>query len=521
VTVEVGDEQVRVSPNRPVTVEVPESGKVTVRALSAKGELIETFDEELDGVNARYVYNVAGAVPLVEWTAVYTRSALGRNPPKERQLGTLRWSVTDADHVFEEPPERIQVKENSAGYREVLSANWQVSPYSQSQGIKDEKERARVIRTHARWDATDSAHYYEWLALASQEPGFEEIFATRLKEDTSNVSLLRFEQDHAADDQHAQICGRHQASAAAAPSDANWQYLSIRCDSDGPQRDAKFIAAQQKFPDNGWLALAAAATHAQAGNYLAAAPLYEKAYKSVPAMREYLALDAARVRRINLGTDASLRDLAKHSQQLQLYSAIESGEELSGTPLEAYNAIARGQLQRATALASKAGNARSDILWLVAASEGASADMIDKALGLEVPEDADVATMFTMYGLAAREGRDTTLYARRIEAALGDEAAPVLEFLDQVRRGADAQQARQALRAMDLRTQLFTQNAVVLMRGSSAPRGWREQVERGLFVGEREYLGPPVNEQTPRQPERRERNSDDSKSARILSSPTG
>jgi len=74
---------------------------------------------------------------------------------------------------------------------------------------------------------------------------------------------------------------------------------------------------------------------------------------------------------------------------------------------------------------------------------------------------------------------------------------------------------------MDLRTQLFTQNAVVLMRGSSAPRGWREQVERGLFVGEREYLGPPVNEQAPRQPERRERNSDDSKSARILSSPTG
>ena len=77
-SVEVGDEKVRATPFTPVTVEVPQSGKLTVRALTAKGELIETFDEDLDGANARYVYNVAGAVPLVEWTAVYTSSAFGR-----------------------------------------------------------------------------------------------------------------------------------------------------------------------------------------------------------------------------------------------------------------------------------------------------------------------------------------------------------------------------------------------------------------------------------------------------------
>ena len=93
-SVEVGDAKVRAAPFTPVTVEVPQSGKVTVRTLTAKGELIETFDEELDGANARYVYNVAGAVPLVEWTAVYTSSAFGRQPPKERPLGNLRWSVT-------------------------------------------------------------------------------------------------------------------------------------------------------------------------------------------------------------------------------------------------------------------------------------------------------------------------------------------------------------------------------------------------------------------------------------------
>jgi hypothetical protein len=148
--------------------------------------------------------------------------------------------------------------------------------------------------------------------------------------------------------------------------------------------------------------------------------------------------------------------------------------------------------------------------------------MIETALGLNIPEDADLPTMFTMYGLAAREGHDTAPFAKRIEASVGADAAPVLDFLERVRRGNDALLAREAIRQLDLRTQLFAQNAAVLMRGTSAPRGWRDQVERGLFVGEREYLGPPVNEQPPRPAERRERNSkDDARAARIISSPAG
>ena len=256
---------------------------------------------------------------------------------------------------------------------------------------------------------------------------------------------------------------------------------------------------RSKWPDNGWLALAAAATQAQNGNFLAAAPLYEKAYKSVPSAREYLAIDAARVRRINLGTDASLRDLAQNSQQLRTFAAIESGEDVAGTPLEAYNAIARGQVQRAVALAKKAEKGSEDILWLAAASEGASTEMIETALGVTVPENADVASMFAMYGLAAREGRDTTPYAKSIEAALGADSAPVLEFLAQVRRGADALQAREAIRATDLRTQLFAQNAVVLMRGTQratrlARTGGTRPVHRGARVsrpaGERTGASP-------------------------------
>src|SRR6185369_4982353 len=72
VRVEYGGEHVDVEPNSPSTVDVPAGGELDVRALTASGELIEKFEADLHGANARYIYNVASAVPLYEWTAVYT-----------------------------------------------------------------------------------------------------------------------------------------------------------------------------------------------------------------------------------------------------------------------------------------------------------------------------------------------------------------------------------------------------------------------------------------------------------------
>ena len=80
-----------------------------MRTFTKSDELIEEFDEELHGANARYVYNVASATPLYEWTAVYTPEGAATrtraDAPAERQLGTQRWYTTSVDHVFEDPPE--------------------------------------------------------------------------------------------------------------------------------------------------------------------------------------------------------------------------------------------------------------------------------------------------------------------------------------------------------------------------------------------------------------------------------
>jgi len=523
VTIEIGDGGATVRPGRVVTVDIPQSGKLSVRALSADGDVIESFEEELTGANAKYVYNVAGAVPLFEWTATYTEHPGSQRQPAERYKGAVRWSVTHVDHVFEEPPEHIQIDRNSAGYREVLSAYSQLSPYSQSQLVKDPAERSRLILAHARWDGTDSENIFQWLSLAEELAEFDALFEARLKQDPSNVLLLRFRQDHASAEEHEKVCARQRADSASAPQDPDLQYLGIRCLEDENQKNREFLAAFDKWPDNPWLAMAVASTHAEAGNFAAAEPLYEKAYKELPPLRGFLVLDAARVRRLSAaGSDVPLGDLAKHSQQIAMFEAIESGRDVTGSGLEPYSALARGELQQALKLAKKSGVDNDAIVWLAAASDGANQEMIERALALPVGESADLASMFAMYGIAVREGHDPAPYANRIHTEFGRQGDAVLAFLEAVRRGADPAAGRNAMPMMDLRSRLFAQNAVLIMRGPRTPRGWREQVTRGLFIGERQYLArtrEAPEKEVPRQAA--PSGSPGTRPARILSSPVG
>jgi autotransporter-associated beta strand protein len=67
--------------------------QVHVVAETINGEPIETFDAALDRGVEQDVYNVAGAAPLVRWSAVYGKAAA---PSPHRELGAPRWTTTDA-----------------------------------------------------------------------------------------------------------------------------------------------------------------------------------------------------------------------------------------------------------------------------------------------------------------------------------------------------------------------------------------------------------------------------------------
>jgi hypothetical protein len=194
------------------------------------------------------------------------------------------------------------------------------------------------------------------------------------------------------------------------------------------------------------------------------------------------------MRRLNATGEYDIRDLAKASIQVAMYSFIESGEGTKGTPLEPWAALSRGDLEQAVRESKLAGADRGRLLRMAAASDGATPGMIDEAFALPLGEDVDIESMFAMYGLAVRLQRDPAPFRQRIESALGPRARSGVEFIEQVRRGADPQVVRAALTEADLGMRFCAMNAVVIMKGAHAPAAMRNEVYRGLFVGERQYI---------------------------------
>jgi hypothetical protein len=498
VVVWIDGERLVAEPMRPLTATISQAGSLDVRTTTQDGEEIESFAQKIGGANAKYVYNVAGAAPLYHRNVVYypnEAAAARATAPPVRQLGAARWRmVTSFDYVFDEPPESIETSRGGNTYRDLLGAATDASPRQQLGLVTDAAERSRMLLAHARWDSTESPSISEWLELAAQDPAFEKTFAERVKQESNDVLLGRYEQDFARGADRDEVCARRVKRSAAEPSNPDLRYLAIRCLPDEATQNARYIAEHQRWPRHPWFTFAAAASHADAGDYAKAEPLFEEARHTLATLRDYLTLETARLRRLNGRADpVAIENLAKSSGHLAFMLAIESGKADSGSPIEGYALLADARLADAAGIAKEADEKEYRLLRLIAISDGATDAMIDEALALPVDE-TDVDTMVTMYALAARHGRSTAPFETAIRGSAPRTAdAPraadeFVRFLESLRRGDDPERARAAIGHLRLTSRLNLLYAGVVLLGPKAPTAWRDEVARGLFVGERGYL---------------------------------
>src|SRR5262249_40637816 len=154
-----------------------------------------------------------------------------------------------------------------------------------------------------------------------------------------------------------------------------------------------------------WLALATAYVEAGTANWTAADARFREAVAGVPGMRDPLAVDAARVRRVVLDdAHAVPAELAAQSEQLQQLRRIETEGPAAGE-LGAYAALARGGTGEALSLAAGAVTDRARLLRLVAASDGAASNDVTEALSLPAEQGLDDGTFLTSLALADKAGR--------------------------------------------------------------------------------------------------------------------
>lgn len=483
--VDIDGRTIELAPLEHRTIDLPDDGGTHhVIARTADGATVEEFYNDGPRHAAHFVYNIASATPLVEWTAVYGNG--GKIP--DRKLGTPRWSVATADYVFEQPPEEVRIKGGGA-IRNVLEQFAGYGPADQLDLAESEQAKASLIAAHARWDAADSRYVNQWLALASRTPGFESLIAERLRRAPTEVAALRAEQDVAkGKPEYAQVCARHRALSERTPDSPDLRYIAVRCGPDDDAQDRAFSEGHARWPEHGWFALATGYGASERAQWTQALPLLRQAAK-MPQNAEWIGPELVRVQRAIDGESAQVD--TPDSEQLKRLLAVEQSTVSRESPYWAYTALKGGLFAQALSTKQSSAEQEARLLYLVAASDGAPAEAVARALAQTVAVKDDPAAAWTAAALAAREGDSAASRLREEAMSTDPEDAPkIAAFFDAVRRGgaASSDEAERALDKISPRSRGIAYATAAVLLGKDCPRAWRDAAKRLLFAIERPYF---------------------------------
>lgn len=488
--------------DRPVRVKLGNAGAVTlppfgsatiahsdeahlaVSAETEQGESIERFETALESGPGHAVYNIAGAAPLVELTHTYGRDT-GSPPP--RMLGSPRWSRSQADIFFADPPQSVSVKAGQTETRRVLYSGADVAPGLQLDLLPGDPAAAeRLGALHVRWDRPQSPTRIGWLTQLRGQPAYGTLIAEAVKREPASIDLLRERFDTLPPAELRTMCDGLNQRATAPGADGDIVYLAARCLPEGPQRSEALRAGLKRFPQHPWLAYGAAWAEAGDANWRVALRNYELA-RAEPALAPYAAIESNRLRRL-LGETPLEADAERFGPPSRLMSAF--GLEMRAGSLvsepQAYQQLASGAPDKAVGLDPRPS---AHLVRLAAASDGASADLRQRAAALPDGEGLDAQTYWTALALADREGRAAP---EAPQALLNNVEPGQLRQLDAFRAAlrspaalADAEKHLQGL-PLELRGQAYSMAVVRL--GDRAPPAWRGGAKRLLLSHERPYF---------------------------------
>jgi hypothetical protein len=178
------------------------------------------------------------------------------------------------------------------------------------------------------------------------------------------------------------------------------------------------------------------------------------------------------------------------SDSLSFLLALEEGKASADPANKAYAELAHGNLAEAAQLARQSPESEARIIRLIAASDGASPEMIIEALTLPVEKGLDRHTIWASLALQARLNRDqSTLKAKLKQIDPYNQTKDLARFIDAVCRP-QPQEFKTAEKLLTLRPELRGQayTAGVVYWGKKAPQLWRYGAKCLLFGSERPFF---------------------------------
>ncbi len=465
VNVSVSDQNVTVAPFQYAEVSVGAHRRCPIVARTTDGREIESFEAGVDKAFANYVYNVAGAAPLFEWTVIYGRASQ-REP---RMLGFPRWSVTGAKDIFTQPP----ASADSGTSRLIFGSNVQTPPQYTLRTASDPAEREQAIRAHARWDTSKARFIEFWLAQASVLKDFDQIVATRFAADPGDVVTRRIEQDLAHSAGLLKVLEQHRQLASQHPDDPNWQYLGILRDARRPRAGRGLLEALQKWPDHPWLNYAVAYVYAGRAEWNEALHCYQLTLHETGPWLESSAIQAARIRRVLAVEEPPNLDDLGDSVLLHQYLLLETGERMQGTPYQAYSMLNEGKVEEAY-LAAGGDQAEPHLLVLLAASTGAEPGWQKQALELPVENIQDPHLLLYLLALAHRNGQPYERYLEKFEEIYPKTHTSPLGYVKKlIEDGRPSESLEKDITGLNPDYRGLVLATAVVMYPDQAPASWR------------------------------------------------
>ncbi|WP_217428477.1 M48 family metallopeptidase [Rugamonas rivuli] len=452
--------------------------QLQVEARTAQGEPIETFLGMALDIGADGVYNIAAAAPLAIQTVSYGTAVAS----PVQLLGAPRWLESHAHIFFVKAPDSVKTS-GGATTRSVLDGGGALPPAQQLAMLADEGERQRLIQLRARWDDMALPYAVEWLKLT----GSAAVLEARLKLAPDDLVLLRAQQELAGDVRSAEFCAPYLARSAQHPDNADFKYLALRCPPDSPESDRQMLAAYARWPDHPWLAYASSTVMARSGDPLSAIPALKLARAKLPQMAPEIALDLARLLRLR-GQGDDLSALAADSPRLKWLLDVEQESGLYFAPSRAYLHLRAGRLDDALANAKSDEWLEAHVMRLVAASDGADAESIKRALNLPLDRGTDPGTALLNVALAMKTGADIKTYVDTSTTVFSVYHPPLLAFLQQLQQGRSPEAAEQRLSGLPVEVRAYAYCAGIALIGPKAPASWRRIANGVLFASERPYF---------------------------------
>lgn len=486
VSVQMGKQLVVVEPHAATQVTLKDLHHLHVSTKTLEGLPIESFDPYINAASGKFIYNVAQAATLYQWTAFYGYEGTSN----DRSLGAPRWLKNKSDYYFEEPPSTMSTSSSSRGTRRtVLSAISNENPLQMVSMVESEEIQELLIRSHVKFDQTGSKDLLSWITLAERYPWVRDVLESRLERYPNEIISWRSLQDVTDSTEKQGVCKRMQQYSEAEPDNPDWYYLTTRCLPDGPEQHTRFIAGFERWSDHSWLGLAAGHLYGAQEDWAKAHEAFVVAIQAGPGFESALSLSMDRIRRIAKAEGINInKPLIEEMPYVQIGALLETAheDEIKDNAYYPYWLLQQGRLDDAIQQA-EAGFIKDDIMRKVALSDGATEFQIQQAIALN-ENTATGEAIWSSLGVLVQQGEDLSSQRTQLaEVAREEDVVRVLDFVKQIRAG-QVEAAKESMKkaSVNVKGELAVLGLIVLK--DKAPERWRTVAKHLLYGQERPYL---------------------------------